>query len=150
MAHSPQVCNLVNIPLKENCCIQDPLPFIYGFKMIATAFGQWDVHQIFWASRGTVMDGSMNHPKWNMIVTYVACYFVSCILIWFTDTHLKSVPQLFQNKPQAFTGARCKIVLMTSFEPKPVNESHAKNGSKCTFSVLVVSFLHWIWSMLSM
>ena len=88
----------------------------------------------------TVMDGSMNHPKWNRIVTYVALYFVSCILIWFTDTHLKSVPQLFQNKPQAFTWARCKMVLTTSFEPKPVNESHAKNGGKCVFSVLVLSF----------
>ena len=93
------------------------------------------------------MDGSINHPKWNRIVTYiyVASYFVSYILIWFTDTHLKSVPQLFQNKQHLSTCARCKMVLMTSFEPKPVNESHAKNGSKCVISIPVVSFLHWIW-----
>ena len=42
-----------------------------------------------------VMDESINHPTWNRIVTYVALHFVSCILIRFTDVHLKSVPQLF-------------------------------------------------------
>ena len=60
----------------------------------------------------TVMDGSMNHPKWNRVITYVILYFGSCVLILFTDICLKSVPYFFQNKPHAFTWGRCKTALI--------------------------------------
>ena len=37
------------------------------------------------------------------------------------------------------------MALMAPFEPKPDNESCAKNGSKCVFFILIVSFLHYLW-----
>ena len=47
----------------------------------------------------------------------------------------KSAPQNFQNKLWAFTWAGCQTVLRATLEPKPANESLAKNGSKCGISL---------------
>ena len=79
-----------------------------------------------------------------------------CFLLWFIFSHLiyryipkEYPPQNFQNKLWAFTWAGCQTALTATLEPKPADESLAKNGGKCGLFWPFLPFLIIFWHTLA-